>query len=291
MGEDSMIEVSYFPGCSLATSAKESNQSLIDICKSIGLHLNELDDWNCCGSSSAHSLDSELALSLCARNLSRASPDRPLMTMCPSCYRNMTAALIHVQENPEIKRAEERKWGREISTDLHIVTFIELLHFLDKLRDMGAYTPPPMEHPLTGLSVAPYNGCMAMFPPKIRHVHVPLDRLDKELKKMGAHVLDWPGRNRCCGTFLTAARPDITTPIVNRIIEGALSFGADCIVTACAMCQLNLEIRCTLEARIPVFHFTEIMALSLGAMDHAGWFKRHLVDPRPLLKRSGIIAG
>jgi len=60
---------------------------------------------------------------------------------------------------------------------------------------------------------------------------------------------------------------------------------ADCLVTACAMCQLNLEIRATTKTRLPVFHFSEVLALALGAEDYEDWFARHLVDPRPLIHK------
>ena len=89
--------------------------------------------------------------------------------------------------------------------------------------------------------------------------------------------------HRCCGSFLSAARADVVTPLVNEILARAVAVGAECVVTSCAMCQLNLEIRCTWEPRLPIFHFSEILALALGAEDYEGWFSRHLVDPRPLL--------
>ena len=74
--------------------------------------------------------------------------------------------------------------------------------------------------------------------------------------------------------------------MVNEIIQGAMDAEADCIVTACAMCHMNLEIRCSLKERIPVLHFSEIisLALGIGKRHYKGWFSRHLVDPRPLLR-------
>ncbi len=71
-------------------------------------------------------------------------------------------------------------------------------------------------------------------------------------------------------------------------MESAVATGAECLVTSCAMCQLNLEIRCTWEPKLPIFHFSEILAL--GAKDYEGWFTRHLVDPWPLLKARSLIA-
>ena len=94
---------------------------------------------------------------------------------------------------------------------------------------------------------------------------------------------------RCCGTFLSVAKPAVVTPMVNRIMQGATGVKADCIVTACAMCQLNLEIRCTLQDQIPTFHFSEILSMALGLGLKKSWLSSHLVDPRPLLKAKGFI--
>jgi heterodisulfide reductase subunit B len=85
------------------------------------------------------------------------------------------------------------------------------------------------------------------------------------------------------------AKPDIITPIVNKIIQGAMDAGADCIVTACAMCHLNLEVRCNLKNPVPTIHFSELFSLALGDSNYESWFPRHLVDPRPMLKSKGLI--
>jgi heterodisulfide reductase subunit B2 len=202
--------------------------------------------------------------------------------MCPSCYRNMVTARLHFSRHPEKRRAQERQWQGEIDPDLEIVSFHEIpAHVtagdIEKNgRDMS------MPERFQGLKVAPYYGCMSMFPPSIRPEIHSLGLMEKQLAAMGLTVVNWGYRRRCCGTFLTVTRPDITEPLVNRIIDNAREFGADCLVTACAMCQLNLEIRCTLKHPLPTFHFSELIALSLGSSDYEPWFSRHLIDPRPL---------
>ena len=109
------------------------------------------------------------------------------------------------------------------------------------------------------------------------------------LSHFGAEAHNWPFSSRCCGTFLSVAKPAVVTPMVNRIMQGAIDSKADCIVTACAMCQLNLEIRCTLKNQIPTFHFSELLSLSLGLGIKKSWLSSHLVDPGPLLKSKGFI--
>ena len=78
-------------------------------------------------------------------------------------------------------------------------------------------------------------------------------------------------------------RPDVVTRMVDRIIADAMQRQADCIVTACAMCHMNLEIRTALSQPIPVLHFSELLALATGDLPENGWFERHLIDPRPML--------
>ena len=284
MSENRTLELSYFPGCSMATSAKESNLSLMEVTERLGLRLVELDDWNCCGSSSAHSLNQDLAFHLATRNLSLASPDRPLIVMCPSCLHRLQLAHKRIKEHPEVRAQEESLWGRPLNPELKIFHFFEVLSGIDRSRLEEAIV-----RKLSGLRFVPYYGCMLARPPALRRERNYHQLMERILSGFGAQVMPWAYSARCCGTFLAAARPDVATPLVNKIIEGANKAGADCIITACAMCQLNLEIRCSLDSKIPVLHLSEILALALGAERHGGWFKRHLVDPRPVLKSRGLI--
>ena len=109
-----LLDVSYFPGCSLESSARESNLALLESAKLLGLNLIELEDWNCCGASSAKVLDKDIAYSLAARNLSLAPPDRPLTATCPVCLSRLREAQQHLREDPEARQLEERHWRRQI---------------------------------------------------------------------------------------------------------------------------------------------------------------------------------
>jgi heterodisulfide reductase subunit C len=141
---------------------------------------------------------------------------------------------------------------------------------------------------LNGLKFVPDYGCTSFRPPQYhKRVKFVAGEMERILSALGAEPLTRTYTNRCCGSFLGASRPDIATPMVNTIIEGAQAVGADCIITACATCQLNLENRCTLENKLPVFHFSEILALALG-QEYEGWPQHHLVDPRPMLQKLGL---
>ena len=275
---------SYFPGCSLATSAKENNQSMLAFLNAFGVQLEELQDWNCCGSSSAHSLNNQLAIDLACRNLSLTPVDRAMLVACPSCYLRLKGAQLHLNQDDAARLHYEKEWNRPHNSKLKIVHFFELLQTISQQPNFRERIKP-----LSDLRIAPYYGCMLAHPPSLRHQMNFYGIMENVISAMGAQAMAWPFSARCCGTFLTAARPDIVAPIINQITQGAIRAGADCIVTACAMCHLNLEIRATKPNRLPIFHFSEILALSLGQDVLASWFARHLIDPRPLLEKKGLI--
>jgi len=284
MPEKLTIEMSYFPGCSLATSARENNQSLMELCLKAGVYLIELEDWNCCGTSSAHSIDAKLAVDLASRNLSLAPPERPLLIACPGCLLRLREVHLHLKHDRNGRNSYEKKWGRPFYPDLNIIHFFELLSNLDLMALSKHQTSR-----FAGFKFVPYYGCMLAHPPALRHEKNFHGLMEKTLAALGATPVPWAYGSRCCGTFLSVARPDIVTPIVNRIISGARDMGAECIITACAMCHLNLETRCNFKQAIPILHFSEVLSLALGIGDYKDWFARHLVDPRPLLKSKGLI--
>ena len=285
MSEVPAIEVSYFPGCSLATTAKESNQSLIECCRKMGIRMVELADWNCCGSSSAHSIHRQTAFDLACRNLSLAPPGRSLVAACPSCTLRLKHAQHRLRHEEAARERYLQMWGRPFDPDLSIRHFFGILAGVDMDRLLSAVGRVRLN-----LTFVPYYGCMLNRPFALRAVSDHQEVMEKALAGVGLQSKRWAYGSQCCGTFLTVARPDIVTPKVNVIMQAAAESGADCIVTACAMCHMNLEVRCTLKSPIPIFHFSEILSLAFGTTRHKDWFSRHLIDPRPLLKSKGLAA-
>lgn len=271
---------SYFPGCSLATTARENNASLIHFFERMDIVLEELPDWNCCGSSSVHCIDTDQALMLSARNLSLAPAGLPLLVACPNCLIRLKTAQIKIGGDPAFQQKYASLLGRPFDPEL------EILHIFD-LLDRGGRTglSGRVSRPLDGLRFAAYYGCMLAQPPAMRHEKHHGGLMERILLQTGAQAVPWGYTSRCCGTFLSVVRPALVTTMVNDIISGAVHAGAHCIVTACAMCHLNLEVRCTLATPVPVFHFSELLALAVGHHKPEKWFARHLIDPQPLLQR------
>lgn len=283
MRELQSTSLSYFPGCSLATSARENDASLIRFFEILGIELIELEDWNCCGSSSVHAIKRNLAVMLPARNLSMAPEGRPLLVACPSCLLRLKIAFLTISKDPLLQALYEKSFGRPFDPGLKIMHVFDLLAQLEFSR-----ISTRLSERLDGLCFAPYYGCMLSLPPAFKNEAGHHGLMEKILKGTGARPVSWGYASQCCGTFLSAVRPELVTNMVNDIMADAKSFGADCIVTACAMCHLNLELRCKLPEPVPVFHFSEVLGLAAGEQKGDEWFARHMIDSRPLLEKTGI---
>lgn len=282
--QQKLKSVSFFPGCSLKASGHENTDSLIKFCEKIGIELIELSDWNCCGSSSAHCIDHSVALNLPMRNISLAPEGRPLLIACPSCMIRMKSTWFSIQKHDDLREKYEQEWGVPFNENLEIIHFFEIFNRV-RLEDY-------MENPkgsLKGLKIAPYYGCMLSLPPGLRHEKNYFGIMEKTLSKLGADMVSFGYGQRCCGTYLSAAKPKVAENVVNEIVSKAMQAGAECLVTACSMCHLNLEIRCTVNSPIPVLHFSELLSMALGEGDQKRWFPRHIVDPVPLLKQRKLL--
>jgi len=271
---------SFFPGCSLKASGHENTQSLLKFCDMVDIELKELDDWNCCGSSSAHSINHDVARDLPLRNISLVPKGQPLLIACPSCLIRLKQSYLKLKNDAELQKKYEQDWGRKFDPNLEIIHFFELFKRI-QLKD---YIQNP-EKQLKGIKIAPYYGCMLSMPPDLRHEPSHFGLMEDALSSLGAEVISYGYETQCCGTYLSVAKPSLSEKVVTQIISRAMDAGAECLVTACAMCHLNLEIRCGLKNPIPAFHFSELLSMALGAENQKKWFPKHIVDPIPLLKK------
>lgn len=277
-------KLSFFPGCSLVTSARENYRSLKAFCLKLGYELVEVQDWNCCGSSSAHCLDSKLARNLAGRNFSLILPDRPCIVACPNCYKRLRQTYLYLKNDHSGRASFKRRWGTDFPDQLQVRPFLSFL----AEQDLSALYKQALNG-LNGLVYVPYYGCMLARPTIMNREPSHIGVMETVLAELGAEVRVWRYKSRCCGTFLSVSRPDVVTPMINAIMDGAVQAGAECLVTACSMCHLNLEVRCTAKNKLPIFHFSELLALAAWVGDHLDWFSRHVIDPRPLLAAKGLV--
>jgi len=276
------IDLAYYPGCSLSSTAREIDDALHQVCRRLDITLRALPDWNCCGSSSVHAVRPQLAVSLAARNLFQAQAmDRDLMVMCAGCANRLRVAANQLRSDQTSIRINHEILGNRLDRDLHVY------HLMDILP--GRLTTKPygdaLQRPLNGLRYVPYYGCLLASPPELKNYPKLHGSMESVMRWMDAELCQWGFQAKCCGSFLSVARPDIVAPMVTQIMDQAIAAGAECVVTACAMCQLNLELRSPADRRLPVFSIVELLAYALGSEDLPKWSARHLIDPLPLFRR------
>ena len=283
-----MKELSYYPGCSLEGTAREYGESLRGVCEMLEVKLHELEDWTCCGASSAHCTDEQLAIELAARNLVLAEKGgRELLVPCVACYSRFKVAEKEVREHPE--RWETPYQGR-----------VPIRYALDFFCEdsLVEAVKEKVVKPLSGLNVACYYGCLSVRPPGLTGVSSYEDpqHLDRLMSALGAEPLPWSYKTDCCGASLVMTRTDIVRKLSGRLLEMAKEAEADCLVTGCTMCQANLDTRqeeITKEFGqkydLPIFYFTELMGLAMGHRDVKKWLGRHLTDPLRLLSEKGLM--
>jgi heterodisulfide reductase subunit B len=284
------MELNYYPGCTLHGSARDYHESILMTTKALDVHVRELEDWNCCGASSAHVLHPGAAWRLPARNLLIAARrDVPLLVPCAACFHRLKLAQHKIRNTPEIE--PEYKPALEVRV-MHVNEFLGLPETLERL---GAR----VKRPLDALKVAPYYGCLTVRPPAAMNHDRPEDPrdLDEALRRVGAHVVRWTYKTDCCGGNLAMTRPDIVKRLSGNLFFAAKEAGAEAIVTDCPMCQANLDTRQREIERelgiafdMPTLYITEVVSLALGLSEVHGLWRKHLVDPRPLMRRLGLAA-
>lgn len=278
----SSISLAYYPGCTLSSTAREIDEALHQVCDRLEIDLQKLPDWNCCGSSSVHAVRPQLAVSLAARNLFQAqSLGRDLMVMCAGCNNRLRVASNQLRSDDTSRRVNREILGDTLDRDLHVYHLMDLL---PRRLDEKPYRKA-LQQPLAGLRYVPYYGCLLAAPPELNNYPRLYGTMESVMGWLGADGLKWGYQAKCCGSFLSVARPDIVVPMVTDIMDMAISAGAECVVTACAMCQLNLELRSPANKRLPIFSIVELLAYGLGSTDLSRWFKKHLIDPKPLFSR------
>jgi heterodisulfide reductase subunit B2 len=284
------MDVSYYPGCTLHGTAHDYDDSIVAVARALQINLKELDDWNCCGASSAHMMHPEAAWALPARNLLIAAQQgAPLLTPCAACFHRLKLSQVHLAEHPQDHAEASR------------ITGVEVIHINDLLTrdEVWRRIKEKITRPLTGLKVIPYYGCLTVRPPRAMKHPRPEDpqEMDKVLGLLGADVANWTYKTDCCGGNLAMTRSDVVRKLSGKLFDAAREAGGEVIVTDCPMCQANLdtrqkEIESEQNTRfgMPVVYITELLAVAMGLPEANSWWRKHLVDPLPVLKSKGWAA-
>jgi heterodisulfide reductase subunit B2 len=281
------MDYSYYPGCSLHSTGLEYGLSTRAVFEALEIGLVELEGWNCCGASSAHALNHTLSLALPARNLALAQETGlDLVTPCAACFNRMKSADYLLRSDPGTCAQVEEIVGFQYSGEIAVRPLLAVLY-----EDFGVEAiAARVQRPLSGLRVVPYYGCLLLRPPQVTQFDDPDHPkvMTELLQAIGAEVRPWSHATDCCGAGLSLSRSDIVQNLVSRMADRAREAGADALVTACPLCQVNLEMRQTSEPKMPSFYITELLGLALGLPQASKWWPKHLIDPRPLVKAAGL---
>jgi len=283
------MKYAYFPGCSLESTAKEFGESTVLVAEALGIELEEIPDWNCCGATSGHALDHRLSVALPARTLGIAeSMGLDVVAPCAACYNRMRSAEVELKSNKALRDDINADLAKPFEGKITVKSALEVFTSPEVMATVaGSVTKR-----LTGLKPACYYGCLLLRPPKIIGFDDPEDprSLDEAMRTVGAEPVEWYFKNECCGASFGIAKSEIVVKLTGEIISNAKKYGANCMVTACPLCMTNLEMRQAAAGKqrgedltIPVFFFTELLGLAMEVPGVKKCFASHLVDVNPAL--------
>lgn len=281
----------FYPGCSAEGSALEYKTSTVAIFSALGVELQELQDWTCCGASVAAVKSGLLGLALPARSLAlaeAAAPGEDLLVICSACYTNFRRTSAEAKD-PAVLRQINR--ALEVEGLVYRNT-VRARHVLDVLaNDVGASViGARVRRPLAGLTVAPYYGCQTVRP------HSPFDdpqapvSMVAIIEALGAAAHRHSHEALCCGTSLSITKPELGLKLVAAVLDAAGVAG--CAATVCPMCHTNLDSyqrqvgqMLGHRVRLPIMHLTQLIGLAFGLSPRQLLLERHLVPVKPVLDR------
>ena len=301
-GNSQKVKIPYFPGCTLKTAAQNFESSAIEAGKKLGIELVELPNWNCCGVVASLTSDDLMRHLAPVRNLVRVlemngqgiiKDEYRLLTLCAMCYNTLQQANLRVRENAE----DLKKINEFMYLEQDYDGNVEVVHFLEFLRELGfEKIRKQVNRPLTDFKIASYYGCTLLRPKDVGIDDPEAPVIMEELvEALGAKAVQWRAKTRCCGSYHTVNHKEVVVNLACSIIENARGAGAETIVTSCPLCAFNLdqrqeEIQNTYPdfQTMPIFYFSQLLALALGVEnDTLGWDK-HFIDPLPLLQSKNI---
>jgi heterodisulfide reductase subunit B len=285
------MTLAYYPGCSGLSTSRDYEKSTRAVCEILGVHFRDVPDWSCCGASPARITDFSLSAALCARNLVQAKEagHSGVFTPCPSCLSNFKHARRNL-EDVEFRKKVEKLIECSVEDLPDTRGILQVL-----LENAGLEAiQRRVVKPLTNISVVPYYGCIITRPPEIMcfdHPENPTS-MDSILKTLGAAVLPFPLKVECCGASSGVPRREITARLSGRILSAATAAGADAVVVACPLCQMNLDLRQEQAAKaagekfdIPVFYITQLMGLAFGLKPKALGINKLSASPKKALQK------
>ncbi len=287
-----MKKIPYYPGCSIKGTGLAYEESLKATLKVLGGELDEIEDWNCCGATAYMATDKLRAIALAGRNLAMAEEKgaEDLMVPCNACYLVLNKTRKQMAEDPEV--AEQvgeamKKAGLSYKGKTNVKHPLEIF-----LNDFGLdLIKEKTVKPLKGMKIAPYYGCQIVRPYSFFDDQHDPTSMDRILKTLGAEVVDYPYKTRCCGGSQTGTLPEIGLDLVHMLLKEAQDRGADAISVVCPLCQFNLDgYQDMVQAKfglkpMPILYLTQFMAMAFGCKEKEAALNRGIVPAKCLMRK------
>jgi heterodisulfide reductase subunit B len=291
------MEIAYYPGCSLHASSQLYDIQNKLVFKKLDVDLREIEDWNCCGATSASKTNDFLSVALPARNLGIADATglSEILIPCSSCYSRTLVSQKRLQEDTSLRETINEELSHKVRGTIKVSSILEVLLPRVNSGELSEKATRKLE----GLKPACYYGCLlTRFP---SDVAVPDDvenpqGMEKVCKALGAEPIDWGYKTDCCGASAAVNDADVSLGLMAKILKDAVARGANCFVTTCPMCQFNMDAyqdqvaeKYGIRERLPVYFITELMGIAMGMSPQAMQVDRHFVDSMRLLKELKLI--
>ena len=290
------MDIAYYPGCSLKQTSEIYDAQNRMIFSELGINLKEIEDWNCCGATSAAKHDDYMAVVMPARNLGLAESTglSEMVIPCSACYSRTLVAQCRLQDDQALKDEINTEFEKPVSGTINVLSILELL--LTKVE--SGELAQKVSRKLKGLKPVCYYGCMmTRFPynvPVADDVENP-QGMEKILKVLGVKALDWSYKTDCCGAAAAVNDSQTSFKLMAKIMRDALARGANCFVVTCPMCQLNMDAYqnefCSAEEipeRLPVYFITELSGMAMGMSPVELKIDRHLTNATDLVQEAAV---
>lgn len=263
------MKVSYFPGCTLRTKAKELDYYARKCAEILGAELCEIENWQCCGGVFVSAKD-EIATKLSSVRALVAARDakQPLVTVCSACHNVIKQTNYAMQSDEDFAAKVNTYLAQDKDFKEPYNGETEVCHYLELLRDKIGFDKikEAVKNPLKGKKIAAYYGCMLLRPGKVMAFDDPENPtlMEEFIKALGAEPVIYPSRNECCGGYVVVEDAESAKKKSTDVVSSAKNHGADMIVTACPLCKYNLVKN---GSELPVIYFTELLAEALGVKE------------------------
>ena len=293
------MEYGYYPGCSLEGTAKEFDKSLKEVLTKLNCGLKEIEDWSCCGASSAHITSHLLSVALPVRNLLLAEKQglNDVVAPCAACFSRLLSSQKEMKLDEKTRMKVEDLMEEKFSNGIQIFNLIQLFQKigLDKIKEAKKID-------LGDLKAACYYGCLLVRPAEIVNFDDEEDpkTMEEVVKAAGVQTVDWNYKTECCGASHSIAHTDIVEKLSKKILDDAVSHGADVIIAACPMCHSNLDMRQKNIIKhnpdhkvIPVLYLSQLVGIALGISYKNLGLNLHYINPIPAvenrIKREAVV--